>query len=152
VNMLGFASERGRRTACCNVTVGARQVMVTHTPHSKAESYGGSHHSEVAETKALKNASLMNRARAYFSAPPKKVVAFLQETAPWQTLHESFMKHVLSHDATTANAEKCMAGNSLEDALPPTGRVASLDHTVDPDAGLRDPVVSPKTAVGELGP
>jgi hypothetical protein len=47
-----------------------------------------------------------------------------------------FSKHVLSHDATTANAEKCMAGNSLEDALPPTGRVASLDHTVDPDAEL----------------
>ena len=115
--MPGTASQRGRRTEWCDSAVGARQVAVVHTPHSSSVSYGGQK-GNGGESHAFLQALLTNRAKAYFSVDSRKAQMYLrQKDAPSMSPLSDFSEQVLSADATTSDAEKCM-GQNIASAQP----------------------------------
>ena len=92
---------------CC---VRALQVAVTHKPHARSASFAGGRPNH-GETLDMWHAMLDNRARAYFSTVAAGRAWFANCTKKkngFNNLLPSFLKQVLSKEATTANYNKCM--------------------------------------------
>jgi hypothetical protein len=91
--------------------VRALQVAVTHKPHARSASYDG-RRPNYGETLDMWHAMLDNRARAYFSTVAAGKAWFANCTKNTKStkgdLLPSFLKQVLSKEATTANYNKCM--------------------------------------------
>ena len=88
-----------------------------HTPHSSSVSYGGKQ-GNGGGSKAFFQALLTNRAKAYFSVDSRKAQMYLrQKDAPSMSPLSDFSEQVLSADATTSDAEKCM-GQNIASAQP----------------------------------
>jgi len=84
------------------------EVAVTHKPHARSASFAGRRPNH-GETLDMWHAMLDNRARAYFSTVSDGKAWFANCTKNNNGgLLPSFLKQVLSKEATTANYNKCM--------------------------------------------